>query len=138
MIKLIIAGGRDFNDYELAEPRILSWCTHMVATSSSDLVILSGCASGADRIGERFADEYDVTVDLYPAKWKDLDVPGAIIKSNRYGEYNAKAGFDRNALMAANATHLIAFWNGTKKNSGTYSMIKLAEEHGLPTVIVKY
>jgi hypothetical protein len=72
------------------------------------------------------------TVFLY------LNVPGAIIKSNRYGEYNAKAGFDRNELMAANATHLIAFWNGTKKNSGTYSMIKLAEEYGLPTVIVNY
>jgi hypothetical protein len=137
MVKLIIAGGRDFDDYEVAEPPILRWCTHLAA-SSSDMVIFSGCASGADRIGERFADEYSIPVEYYPAKWKDLDVPGAIIKSNRYGEYNAKAGFDRNALMAANATHLIAFWSGTKKNSGTYSMIKLAEEHGLPTVVVYY
>mgnify|MGYP003658907363 CR=1 FL=1 len=137
MIKLIVAGGRDFGDYNVAEPRILLLCEQLAA-SSSDMVIVSGRASGADRIGERFAAEYAIDVVPYPAKWKELDVPGAVIKSNRYGEYNAKAGFDRNELMAANATHLIAFWNGTKKNSGTYSMIKLAEEYGLPTVIVKY
>jgi hypothetical protein len=136
MIKLIVAGGRDFNDYEVAEPHILHLCESLA--DSSDIVIVSGCASGADRIGELFADEYGIDVHPYPAKWKELNVPGAVIKSNRYGEYNAKAGFDRNELMATNASHLIAFWNGNKKNSGTYSMIKLAEEYGLPTVIVNY
>jgi hypothetical protein len=137
MIKLIVAGGRDFDDYEAAEPHIMGLC-HQLVDSESDIIIVSGCASGADRIGERFASEFGIAVDPYPAKWKELNVPGAIIKSNRYGEYNAKAGFDRNELMAANATHLIAFWNGTVKNSGTYSMIKIAETYGLPTTIVKY
>lgn len=51
-MRVIIAGGRDFNDYELLKTEVNS-----LIREESHVIIVSGQARGADRLGERYAEE---------------------------------------------------------------------------------
>lgn len=116
MFKVIIAGGRDFNDYELLRKK----CDHMLS-EQSDIEIVSGKARGADSLGERYAKERGYNVKEFPAQWDML---------------GKSAGYRRNAEMAEYAEALIAFWDGHSK--GTKHMIDLAEDHKLKIKVVTY
>jgi hypothetical protein len=115
---VIVAGGRDFCDYIMLRSRLLSLLRNH---DPSTVTIVCGKARGADTLGEWFATEFGLNIDYYPADW------------DRFGK---KAGYIRNAEMAENATHLVAFWDGTSK--GTKSMIDLAKSKGLVTRIYRY
>ena len=117
--KIIIAGGRDFMDYNLLKEK-----TNKILQEkrvSHKIVIISGCARGADTLGLRYASENAFDVEEYPANW------------DKYGK---KAGYMRNVEMAENADALIAFWDG--KSKGTKHMIDIATERNLPTRVIKY
>lgn len=120
--KVIVAGCRDFTDYELLKQKsdkILAG-----KSKTSQIVIVSGTARGADRLGERYARERGFQVERYPADW-DAD--------------GKSAGPIRNAKMAENADALIAFWNGQVNHSGTYNMIDTAmKREGMLVRIVNY
>ena len=81
-------------------------------------VVLSGCAPGADRLGEQWAGLHGIPVDPYPAKWRKPD-----------GTKDRDAGFKRNTLMAENADALVAIWD--RESSGTRDMIDKAVSLGL-------
>lgn len=114
--KLIIAGSRDFTDYQLLKSTIESF-----NFDKDELMIVSGTAKGADKLGERWARENGVMINSYPADW------------DRYGK---RAGYIRNAIMAENATHLIVFWDG--KSKGTKNMIDSAFKKNLSVTVIKY
>jgi hypothetical protein len=116
MFKVIIAGGRDFNDYEL----LCKKCDHMLS-EQSDIEIVSGKARGADSLGERYAKERGYNVKEFPAQW-DM--------------FGKSAGYRRNAEMADYADALIAFWDGESK--GTNHMINLAKEKNIKIKVVNY
>lgn len=115
-ISVIIAGGRDFDDYE--------YLTHtmdqIVSDLKDDITVICGKARGADTLGERYAIEHGYSVRYFPAEWK------------RYGK---AAGFIRNGEMAKVANVLVAFWDG--QSMGTRHMIETAKSMGL-TVHVKH
>jgi len=115
--RLIIAGGRDFNSVGMVVDAMADY-------DLADLVIISGTARGADQMGEHYAKLKNIPVERFPAKWK-VD-----------GVFNKAAGFQRNAVMAENATHLLAFWDGESR--GTKHMIDLATSKGLEVTVVKY
>lgn len=97
--------------------------------------IVSGKAKGVDTFGEIVANEEEIPIKEFPAKWKDIEgKPEHLIKSNAYGEYYVKAGFDRNEEMAKYADALIAIDTGS---SGTANMIKLARKHKLEIYILE-
>ena len=48
-MKVIIAGGRDFNDYDTLQ----SYCDSMLANQQT-VEVVSGTAKGADILGERY------------------------------------------------------------------------------------
>ena len=54
--RVIIAGSRSFNDYELLREQCLSILQEKMRTHR--VVIVSGHARGADSLGERFAKEF--------------------------------------------------------------------------------
>lgn len=122
MIKLIIAGGRDFTDYELLKHEVKKFIIEEIKTKK-DLNIISGTARGADKLGERFANEYNFTVILFPANW---------------GDFGKRAGRLRNEQMAkfAQNQYCIVFWDGESR--GTKHMIEMAESYNLKLRIVKY
>lgn len=111
-MRIIIAGPRDFYDYEELKKAIES--------SKIDITeVVSGGATGVDSMGERWASENKVLVRKFPAKWKDLSEP-CVLKKNQYGNYNALAGFKRNTEMSEYADGLIAICAGTP---GTDDMV---------------
>jgi len=126
-MKAIIAGPRDFDDYKIV--------VEAIEKSGFDITeVVSGDANGVDKMGERWGRENGIPVVRYPAKWKELDQPGAIVKTNQWGgEYNANAGFYRNEQMGMYADCLIAIDDNTP---GTGNMIKVAKHYELK--IFKY
>ena len=108
MIKrIVIAGCRDYNNYEEAK-EFIDYCLINLA-NENEIIILSGCANGADAIGERYAKENGFKVEKHPANWKI---------------YGRGAGPKRNKQMAEICDMVICFWD--EKSKGTKSMIDLA------------
>ncbi len=119
MIKrIVIAGCRDYNNYNEAKKYISYYLSDI--RKQNNIVILSGCATGADALGERYAKENGFKVEKHPANWE------------KYGKY---AGPKRNKEMAKNCDYVICFWDG--KSKGTKSMITLAKEYKKPIKIIK-
>lgn len=117
MMKVIIAGSRDFNDYELLKRK----CDKILSNSlDKEITIISGGARGADNLGEKYAKEKGYKVKIYKADWT---------------KYGKKAGYLRNREMGENATHLIAFPMGESR--GTRSMIDIAKQMKLGVRVVE-
>ena len=108
-MKLIIAGSRGFTSYETLKTHL-----HKLGLDNKELTVISGCARGADQLGERWAQELGKPVIRMPADW------------DKYGK---SAGYKRNEEMARIATHLVAFWDGSSR--GTKHMIDLADKYNL-------
>jgi len=125
-MKVIIAGSRGIDDMQ-----------HVIdAVYSSQFVItevVSGTAAGIDRKGEQYATNAGLPVSRFPADWKNLTVPGAVIKRNSHGQYNAVAGHQRNTQMGNYADALIAIWDG--KSKGTLNMVTYMKSLGKPTFV---
>lgn len=115
-MKVIIAGGRDFNDYKF----LFEKCDNILS-GQKDVEIVSGAARGADELGEKYAKEKGFKIKLFPADWD---------------KYKKAAGYIRNKQMAEYADSLIAFWDG--KSKGTKHMIDLAEKYNLNIRIIRY
>lgn len=117
-MKIIIAGGRNFDDYQLLEQR----CNDIIGLYSHDEIeIVSGTANGADKLGEVYASKRGYSVKRFSADW------------NKHGR---SAGYKRNEDMARYGDVLIAFWD--KESKGTKHMIDLAMKHKLSVNIVNY
>ena len=125
-LRIIIAGSRNFNDYELLKREVLNIVKYDNRPKEY-VKIISGCARGADTLGERFANEMGLEISRFIPDWDGL---------------GKRAGYVRNAEMAKVAVEddndgmLIAFWDG--KSRGTKHMIDLAKRYGLEVHIVNY
>lgn len=119
--RVIVAGGRDFNDYELMKDKLDRLFFISNEFDTIPIKIISGMAKGADTLAIRYADENEMTKILFPANWK---------------YHRRMAGFLRNEDMLRIATHLVAFWNG--QSHGTKHIIDLAREKGIPVWVFEY
>jgi hypothetical protein len=115
-MKIIIAGSRNFNDYNLLKTS----CDNLL-TQFTNIEIVSGTARGADKLGEKYAREKGYDIKEFPANW------------DKFGK---SAGYIRNDEMAKYSDMLIAFWDGISK--GTKHMIDLANKRGIKVEIVNY
>ena len=117
--RVIIAGTRSFNDYELLRDS----CNNLLSEKQQThtVVVISGTARGADQMGERYARERGFQFRRFPADWE---------------QYGKSAGHIRNAKMADNADALIAFWDGQSR--GTKNMIDNARRKGLAVRVIQY
>ena len=116
MIKVIIAGGRNFDDFN----KLCQVCDEFLQDQNK-VEIVSGAYKGADLLGERYAAKRNYPIKQFPADWR------------RYGK---SAGLKRNTEMAAYADALIAFWDGESK--GTKHMIELATQTGLIVKVIYF
>lgn len=119
-LRIIVAGSRTFNDYDLLETALLDY----LKENNNDVTIISGAARGADQLGERFARQHGYNLKCFPAQWDT---------------YGRSAGPIRNKEMAKYAAEecgvLFAFWD--EKSRGTKSMIELAKKYGLEVHVVR-
>lgn len=116
-MKLVIFGSRNITEYEDLEPII---CTVIQDNFSDVTEIVSGCARGADTLGEQFAADYQLPVKKFPADWE---------------KYGKAAGPIRNADMAAYADAGIALWDGESR--GTLNMIDQMHKLGKQVVVIQ-
>ena len=117
--KLIVAGGRDFDDYDRMS--LVLYCLADHALADKEVSIVSGMARGADQLAYEFAAENDILCHEFPAAW---DV------------YGKRAGYIRNAEMAKVADGLVAFWDGVSK--GTKNMIETMQKMGKWVHVIEY
>lgn len=115
--RVIVAGGRDFNNYEL----LVAKMDYLLQRIQKRIVVLCGKARGADALGERYAKEKGYEIIYYPADW------------NTNGK---SAGYIRNLEMAENADALVAFWDGESR--GTKHMIDIARRKRLNVRVIYY
>ena len=110
-MKVCVCGSRDFTNYRMAHKVIYAYFTTFVEGWKVNGEIVSGCARGADSLGERFAKDYGLKCHRYLANWE---------------KHGKSAGYIRNKEMADASDVIIAFWDG--KSKGTKHMIDICEK----------
>lgn len=106
MFKLIVAGSRDFEDYEFLKKKL----DHLLQNINEEIEIVSGRAKGADLLGERYAREKGYKIKEFPADW------------NKHGR---SAGPIRNGEMGRYGDACVVFWKN--RSRGSENMIDVAE-----------
>lgn len=114
-MRTIIAGGRDFSDYDT----LVHILNHEIPWKIT--TVICGEAKGADTCGKIWAIENSIPVESFPANWE---------------KFGKSAGIRRNRKMAQNAEALVVFWDG--KSKGTRNMYKEAHKYRLKTYLYKY
>ena len=116
---LLIAGGRDFDDYEYLKQSLND-------IVYDNIIIISGAAKGADSLGEKWAAENGHSVLRFNADWD---------------KHGRSAGPIRNAEMVKfieqqTAKMAVFFWNG--KSSGTKHCIECCKKADIEHRIYPY
>jgi len=101
--RLLVTGGRNFRDCDFTF-RVLD----QLHAETPVAVLIHGDAEGADRLAAEWAVSRGVALEPYPADWSNIDAPGAVIRFNRRGPYNAAAGKQRNTQMVYEARPSVA------------------------------
>lgn len=114
-MKVCIAGSRNFVDYDCLCKLIKN------IFKEKQITIISGNAQGADILGELFAKENKLNLEIYPANWS---------------MHGKAAGYIRNTKMANISDCLIAFWDG--KSKGTKNTINNMKRLNKPVLIYNY
>lgn len=114
--KIVVAGCRNFNDYNLAKD-FIDFCISDIRKKYT-LIFISGGCKGADALGQRYASDNGYNVEIYPAEWE---------------KYGKSAGPKRNKKMAEICDYVICFWD--KRSRGTKSMIEYAKQFNKPIMV---
>lgn len=123
--RVIIAGGRDFNDYDLLVEKVDYYLSTAIEQGYK-IIVVSGTAKGADKLGEKYANEKGYEIAYFPADWASYGKRGGYIRNQEMSKYAKENG--KGAL--------IAFWNG--KSRGTKHMIDIAKKDRLHMRVVNY
>lgn len=83
MFKVIIAGSRDFKNYNLLKEK----CDKIFSNIKQPIEIVSGCARGADTLGEKYAEEKGYPIKKFPADWDNLGKKAGILRNIEMGDY---------------------------------------------------
>lgn len=122
MIRVLIAGSRDFNDFELLEKAVKHYLKQY-GLHHQDIEVVSGGARGADKLGEQFANKYNIKLTIFLADWTT---------------YGKSAGYIRNEQMIkyiGNTGIVFAFWDG--QSHGTAHTIELANNYNIKLHIIR-
>lgn len=118
--KLIVAGGRDFNDYALMDASI----NQVLSELADDLVV--SIVSGKHKTG----------VDAQVSNWATIHQCTHIPYYAPYREYGARAVYIHNDTMAKDSSGLLAFYDGADKQ--TAHLIAIARAKDLYVKVIKY
>ena len=120
-MKVIVAGGRDFNDYELLKETL----DNFQQEYGNITEVVSGGARGSDKLGEQYANENNTPIKRFVPDWEGLGKKAGFVRNRKMGDY-AK---EHNGM-------LVAFWD--KQSRGTKGMIDYSTKVGLKSMVVHY
>ena len=121
--KIIICGGRHFDDYEYLKVS----CDSVISQTGTDkeIEIVSGHCKGCDMLGEKYAQERGYKLTVFPAEWK---------------KYGSSAGIKRNMEMVRyikpTGGAVIGFFRENTRETGV--TVEEAQFHGLKTFVFEY
>lgn len=121
-MRLIIAGSRIFNDYGILKGETDSFIDSLrnkgLLEDDDEVIIISGGAKGADKLGERYAKERGYKCEVYIPDWSE----------------GKKAGILRNIIMGDTSDACIVFIvNGSR---GSLHMANYSSKKGLITKVI--
>ena len=124
---LLVAGSRTYNDFnEMC--KVLDFLLKNQVAQGRRIVIVSGGASGADSLAERYAKQRGYHCEVFRAKW------------DRYGN---SAGYRRNEEMHIAISNpsdkrrgCVCFWD--MQSRGTKHNFKLARDYNTPIRVFDY
>ena len=123
MIKVIIAGSRNFYDYDTVEDAVVSYfMSHGILKENVE--VISGGARGADSLGEQLAKSYELKLTVFPAQWDIYGKAAGMIRNQEMANY---------AIKDSDKAILFAFWDGQSR--GTKGMIDIARRCGMEVII---
>ena len=134
-VRIMIAGSRSFNNYQLLKDTIDKVLTKLNLTQEN-IINVNGVAKGADTLGGIYAKEKGYSIERYPAKWKDLNANPCKIKYNKYGPYNCLAGMNRNIDMVKVSDIVFMFHDGM--SPGTANDLELCKTYNKKYVYINY
>ena len=112
-LHVLVCGGRDYQNVEQLY-KVLDWVDgswESVDSTGPISTIISGHARGADQLAEKYANEKNIPLEVYPAEW---DV------------YGKSAGVIRNQeMLDEGLPDLVVAFSGGK---GTAHMVKIAQK----------
>ena len=120
-MKVIVAGGRDFKDYDLLKSTLDSFQQEYGNITE----VVSGGARGSDKLGEQYANENNIPIKRFVPDWNGLGKKAGFVRNRQMGDYTK----EHNGM-------LVAFWD--KQSKGTKGMIDYANKIGLKSVVVYY
>ena len=125
LVRIIICGGRHFNDYERLEA-VMNEIVEEYNLSLKDIEIVNGHCEGADRLGELWASKHGAECTVFPAEW---------------GKYGRAAGPVRNTNMVEYVAQskqpiVVAFVN--ERTKGTWDTVRKAKKKEFKVVINQY
>ena len=112
--RLVVAGSRGFDSYERLSAELDKYLK-----GRSNVTIISGTARGADRLGEKYAQEHGYKIEQVPAQW---------------AKYHQGAGPIRNKQMVKTADAVLVFWDN--ESTGTKNIIECARAENIPCKVV--
>lgn len=83
-MKVLIFGGRDFRDQSMMQRAL----DNFYLANGAITYVIHGCAAGADSMGMMFARNWlgvPDSGDEFKADWKNINVAGAVVKTNQHG-----------------------------------------------------
>jgi len=118
MVKVCIAGSRDWNNYEQLE-EMMDKVLETYHINSIECII-SGTAYGGDKLGEKWANNHNIPIKQFPADWF---------------KHGKKAGYLRNLEMADIADILVICIK--RKSKGSTHMAKTMADMGKPVYLLQ-
>lgn len=114
---IAVIGSRNFSDYPFFAEKL----EQIISNLEGEIEFVSGgCKDSADELIQRYCEENSFKLTEFLPDWE---------------LHKKAAGVIRNKLIINDATHVIAFWDGTSR--GTANSLKLAEKRNLPIKIVQ-
>lgn len=116
-MNLIIAGSRSFDDYDLLKKEVAIFIEEL---NTNDVAIVCGMANGADKLGYRYAKEYNLNIIEMPADWQ---------------QFKKSAGYIRNTEIGKISDAAIIFFNGS---NGSKNMIDIMKKLNKPCKVILF
>lgn len=141
-MKIGIVGSRRRNsdkDLEIVENTFLDLLEEFNLKDEEVIIVSGGCPQGADRFAEIIACKNKMEMEIFPAKWDDLESLGPegekpVIRTNSRGKYNMLAGFWRNGDIAK-ASDVIIACVAEDRTGGTEDTLKKAQKLGKKIIL---
>lgn len=122
-LRILVCGGRHFDDYDLLENTINDVITE---SGCEDIEIVSGHCVGADRLGELYAEKHNAQVKIFPAEWEKYGKRAGPMRNKPMVDYIS--GFENKIVVAFVSVN----------TKGTRNTITLAQKANICVIEKEY